>query len=294
MVNGVGDQKALSGAKLPGITTDYPCRALEKQWKRYRTDLKTCQKGFSKKSIHDSRVSARRLLATVALLNNFLTSACAKEIEKVVKGHLDTFDDLRDTQVQLTAVKALRAHFPAAARFYNWLKKRESRFGKKARRNIRKIGIKCLAKLIKKLLDDLEPSDQASSLENPSARLLQPVDAAFQRVKTLRSRIHGEDTKTIHLTRIAFKKFRYMVERLSEDILSLDQKRLSEMQHYQTMMGEIQDAEVLVRTLDKFLCKRGNPSSLMIKFRDELVRRRQWLIRVFLDAADQLEDFWPV
>jgi len=58
------------------------------------------------------------------------------------------------------------------------------------------------------------------------------------------------------------------------------------------MMGDIQDTEVLLRALDKYLWKKK--SDFPRGFREELVRRRQWLIRVYLDAADQLLEFWPL
>jgi hypothetical protein len=60
------------------------------------------------------------------------------------------------------------------------------------------------------------------------------------------------------------------------------------------MMGEIQDAEVLLGTLDKFLGKQDIEAAPAVRLRDELVRRRQWLIQVYLGAAEQLLKFWPL
>ncbi len=69
---------------------------------------------------------------------------------------------------------------------------------------------------------------------------------------------------------------------------------LEEMHHYQTMMGDIQDAEVLLSALDKFLARKEIKPGPARQLREEVVRRREWLIRVYLDAADQLKDFWPL
>jgi hypothetical protein len=59
-------------------------------------------------------------------------------------------------------------------------------------------------------------------------------------------------------------------------------------------MGEIQDAEMLLAALDKFLRKQEIKPQAARRFRAELMRRRQRLIRVYLKAADQLLEFWPL
>jgi len=106
-----------------------------------------------------------------------------------------------------------------------------------------------------------------------------------------KQRIRIARPKTIHCTRVAFKRFRYMVELLAEQLLA-DEKMLAEMQHYQTMMGEIQDAELLLQSFDKFVRKKNIRSDSATQLREELVRRREWLIKVYMDAAGQLREFW--
>src|SRR5439155_670104 len=48
-------------------------RALKRQWQRYRTEFQRCQEKLSAKSVHESRVAARRLLATLELVKVFLS-----------------------------------------------------------------------------------------------------------------------------------------------------------------------------------------------------------------------------
>ncbi len=269
-------------------------RCLERQWRRYRKQLKRCQKKFSADSIHDSRVSARRLSATVGLLSKFISSKGVEKIDRLLKLHLDVFDDLRDTQVQLAALDNLCLLFPSARPFYNALLDREKRLSKKAHRNIKRFRLKPLAKLIKAGIAELKRQRHAQSGKASAAILMRAVNSAFDTVRRLRERIDRRDIRTIHRTRIAFKKFRYMVELLGNELIPLDEKRIAEMQHYQTMMGDVQDAEVLLRNLDKFIGRNESKRASLLKFREEIVRRRQWLIRVYLDAANQLDEFWPV
>jgi CHAD domain-containing protein len=123
--------------------------------------------------------------------------------------------------------------------------------------------------------------------------LLASVDRAFARTRQRWTRIRPQDAQTIHRTRVAFKQFRYMVEALADFLPWLTNHHLAAMRHYQSMMGEIQDAEVLLRTLDKFLRKQETVPEAAGRFRGDLLRRRQRLIRVYLGAAEQLLEFWP-
>src|SRR5215469_13465442 len=65
-------------------------RLLKSQCKQYRKQLRRCQKKFSEKAVHDSRVAARRLISVVELLAPFLPPARVKKIERLLKQHLDT------------------------------------------------------------------------------------------------------------------------------------------------------------------------------------------------------------
>jgi CHAD domain-containing protein len=92
---------------------------------------------------------------------------------------------------------------------------------------------------------------------------------------------------------VAFKEFRYMIEALADCLPIATERRLDAMHDYQTLMGDVLDAQVLVTTVDKFLCKRDIGPKVAIRFRKELLQRRQQLIKRYLAGADRLEKFWP-
>jgi len=94
-------------------------RALKRQWQRYRAELERCQEKLSEDSVHESRVAARRLLATLELLEGFLGPRQLKKARRDLKQHLDIFDDLRDAQVILRSAKPLRRSLPLARSYYN-------------------------------------------------------------------------------------------------------------------------------------------------------------------------------
>jgi CHAD domain-containing protein len=227
------------------------------------------------------------------LLGPFISAGLVKKGQSALKRHLDTFDDLRDTQVQLPAVRKLARDYPAAERFYQYLRKQEKRFAARTRKHVKRIKTSRLAQLIATARTDFDSWRK----ENPPAlgnqRLLQTVDAAFARTRRLQQRIEPQDTATIHCTRVAFKRFRYMLETLSQCLPLAGEKRLEAMHRYQSLMGDIQDAQVLLQNFEAFAQKKDLAPGPALRLRAELVRRRQALIRIYLAAAGELMSFWP-
>src|SRR5450759_3323287 len=87
--------------------------SLHAQWRGYRRGLKRCQRSFSTKSVHDSRIATRRLLSTIELLGAFTSPRRRKKISETLKQYLDSFDELRDTHVQLVHIRKLTNGFTA-------------------------------------------------------------------------------------------------------------------------------------------------------------------------------------
>ena len=119
------------------------------------------------------------------------------------------------------------------------------------------------------------------------------MSQAFARVARLCRHVRAGDTKTIHRTRIAFKRFRYMVEALAPLLPAVTPDHRRAMRGYQCMMGDIQDMEVLLAALDKFVQKEGVDAGSARRLKKELVRWRQLLIQIYLNAAGRLRRFWP-
>ena len=279
--------------ELPANSLPLLERDLKRQWKWYRKQLKRCQKQFTERTIHDTRVGARRLLSTVELLGGFLPAVLVQKVERALKAHLDTFDGLRDTQVQLPVIGKLQHAFPAARPFYAFLERREKRLIKSTRKKIKKAGTARVDRLIAACRDAVQARRAKRTSAEAVALLLASVDGAFARAAELRARIDPANTETIHRTRVAFKKFRYMVETLVACLPQPAARRLGAMRRYQTMMGDIQDAEVLRLALDKFLRKHPLPAAAAAPLRKELLLRRQRLIDLYMNATEQMLRFWP-
>jgi len=267
--------------------------SLGTQWKRYRKRLKQCQRRFSEKAVHDSRVETRRLLALVGLLGAFLSGGDIKKVCHRLKRRLDTFDRLRDTQVQLVYVESMTGTFPAARKFHDWLKKREQRFARETERDIRRFRTKRLGRCVAGFEKQLRRRHKQMSREEALAIALREMDRAFARVARLCRNVKADDTRTIHCTRIAFKRFRYQAESLAPLLPAITGDHCRAMRGYQSMMGDIQDVEVLLATLRKFRKEKQPAGKSVPQLQAELSRRRRWLIQVYLNAAGKLRGFWP-
>jgi CHAD domain-containing protein len=268
--------------------------SLRRQWRRYRKSLRQCQDRFSESAVHDSRVEARRLLATVELLRAFIPENDVKKARRALKRHLDTFDQLRDTQVQLVYIGRITRTFRVAPPFQLWLGEREARFARQTRKAVKHIKTGRLGRRLAAFEKEVGRLRRGTPRARAFDRALKAIDQAFARVVLLSRRVQAKETRTIHRTRIAFKRFRYMVEALSPLLPAVNDEHRRALRGYQSMMGDIQDVEVLLAVLEKFVCSRTMDDRLARRLRDELLRRRQWLIQVYLNAADKLRQFWPL
>ncbi len=277
-----------------GNSRDFADGLLQQQWKRYRQALKHCQDKFTLKAIHEFRVETRRLLSCLELLDGLLPARRVGKVRRLLKRRLDLLDDLRDTQVQLETLVKLHRASTVAGLFRANLRKREQRFARRARKQIRKVKARRLGKLVAECREYLATAIAGAAPRKALAALSRSAGRAFRRASRLRARINPRDSATIHRTRVAFKKFRYMVEALAPCLPAVTRQRLKAMRRYQTMLGNIQDAEVLLGGLDEFLAKQAVNPEAVRRFRKQLLRRRQRLIRVYLRASGQLLAFWPL
>ena len=267
--------------------------SLNTQWRRYRKRLKRCQKRFSNDAVHDVRVETRRLLSTIELLGAFVPEHDIEKVRRALKRHLDTFDQLRDTQVQLGYVGRMAGAFPDARAFYDWLRKRETRFTRITRKAVKHIKTNRLGRSLATFEKEIRRQRKRINREGAFAIVQRAINQAFARVAQLCRHVRADDTRTIHRTRIAFKRFRYMIEALSPLLPAVTEDHRRALRGYQCMMGDIQDMEVLLAALDKFVQKEEVNAASARRLKQELVRWRRMLIQIYLNAAGRLRRFWP-
>ena len=222
--------------------------SLNTRWDKYKTELKICQVEFSEAAVHDLRVATRRLLSSLDLLRAAVTDPRIQKIRRVLKDQLDNLDDLRNIQALLADISEIIHETPELQPYQEYLQYREKKLLRTARKEIKSLKIEGLSKRIKKLNQTIETFEQA----NRDVSLLSAVDGAYAIVNQRYGLVDPAQPATIHHLRLAFKKFRYMVEVVHPILEDFPSRSLKRMHNYQAAMGDIQDMEVALQELADF------------------------------------------
>jgi CHAD domain-containing protein len=222
--------------------------SLDKQRVAYRENLKLCRAEFSRKAVHDLRTSIRRLLATLDVIAFVSSASRIEKLSERLKEQLDDFSDLRDLQVMLDRVSEDMRTFPELEPFQDYLEKREKRKQNSDEKHIQSLKLGSIDKRLLKIQGAVE---DLSADELPD-KLPQAVDEAYLTVMQRYGEIDPAQLVSIHHLRVAFKKFRYMVEAIHPCLPDFPEAQLQHMHDYQTQMGNVHDGQVLLETLTKF------------------------------------------
>jgi CHAD domain-containing protein len=260
--------------------------ALDQRWKKYRAELKRCRAEFSNEAVHDLRVAARRMLALIQLLNSIAARPRLQKLNRAFKGQLDEFDDLRDTQVILAELSETIQELPQLQKFQYHLQVVEEDLLKTLRKKLKVIDLFDVSKRIRKTRESLK----TNSDEELALQTLQAVDHAFLVTKQRHSWIDSAQPATIHRVRIAFKAFRYMVEIIQPLLKDFPPDNLRQMNDYQSLMGEIQDVEVIMQTLADFPSSASSFDHQPV--RQYYERRHAEATSAFIEDMNQLDIFW--
>ena len=150
-----------------------------------------------------------------------------------------------------------------------------------------------MAARIRKLEKKIRQLGKEVSREKAYASALRGINKAFESVAHYCHLVRASETSTIHRTRVAFKRFRYMIEAMFALLPGVTEEHRRAMHGYQSMMGDIQDVEVLLAALDEVRRTNSARGKSLGPLREELMRRRRWLIEVYLNASGKLRQFWP-
>ena len=222
--------------------------SLQTRWDKYQADLETCRREFSEEAVHDFRVATRRLLSSLDLLRAVMPDLRIQKMRRVLKDQLDNLDDLRNVQVLLADISEEIHETTVFQPFQRYLKRREKKLLSSAQKEIKGLKIESLSKRMEKLRQTIEAFKQTDL----DLSLFSAIDEAYAIVNHRYARIDPGQPATIHRLRIAFKKFRYMIEVVYSILQNPAPDYLKKLQGYQAAMGDIQDMEVALQELADF------------------------------------------
>jgi CHAD domain-containing protein len=261
-------------------------QALEMRWENYLSELKNCRSEFTEDAVHDLRVATRRILAFIQLLNSISPRPRLKKMARAFKDQLDAFDDLRDTQVILGELSGILQELPQLDEFEQYLHSHEEQLLHDLHKQLKQRDTSKIAGWIRGTRDNLEKGTNS----NLEAQILDAVDDAFLVVRQRLGWVDLARSSTIHRVRVVFKAFRYMVEIVHPLLKDFPSAMLKQMNEYQTLMGNIQDAEVFARTLADFTANAPFPEQDAVQNYYE--KRRTDAISAFVNRMDQFHTFW--
>jgi CHAD domain-containing protein len=260
---------------------------LMQRWDKFTIRLDRCHNGLSEQNVHDLRVSMRRMLAILVMARAVMPGLKSKGLRRELKSHLDNLDELRDTQVMLLFMRKSFRRNEAAIPLITFLSLQEAHLLSGIGYDIEKINSESLGGKVELLRSELELSLTGTGV---AGQILAAVDESYAEVMWKRVNVNPENMPSVHAMRIAFKRFRYMLEVANPLVPPMPPSRPHVLQRYQGMMGDIQDMVVFLSFVDKFIIE--NPQFDVTIVRDLAVQKLDERMTYFLSRIHRLNRFW--
>ncbi len=264
--------------------------SFQKAIDRYLDCFNKCRNKKSERSVHDLRVSIRRLRVVLDILDSIVESNYISVSKKLLKRQFKGLSRLRDVQVMIIKVRNIIEEYPILAGFYDYLMLNEKKLLKRLSAIINDDdysdtkGVFAFLKL--ELTDKILESGFCFDI------LTKKTDELFSQLHSTANRIIIKDIETIHQTRIAFKKFRYIYEfqMPAYKEYSFDSKQFAD---YQTKMGVLQDLSVFIEELIIYInitsSIKEHISVLSYCFEEE-----KELLSEYISSKDDYQKFWEI
>jgi CHAD domain-containing protein len=262
--------------------------ALDKRWNDYYAELKLCRHETTKEAVHDLRVATRRLISLIELLRAILPHPRLQKLRRSFKSQLDDFEELRDIQVVAVEVSEVLDDLPEAKEFLSHLEKREKRLLRAVGKQVHILKPGNLIKRISAVRKSVVKA--ADGEEGLDRQLLDTVDDAFALVLHRSELLDPAKPASIHRLRIAFRRFRYLVEIIHPVLPDYPKESLGHLHDFQDSMGIVQDIEILLNHLAEFSEK--EPSFNPKPVRRYFQQRHAEVVGIFFKGAPKARSFW--
>jgi CHAD domain-containing protein len=242
-------------------------------------------------AIHDLRVAMRRLIAVLDLAGEIVPDAGIPSLRRKLRKDLKRFNALRDVHISMLAMASLQRALPAVRLYMTVLRTRERVLLRECAASLRGIDERSVERSVATVQQFLfaAGADPAIAAATPAVLRGAMATIAIRAIRTLRN-VNAADASTIHRLRIAFKKLRYAAEVLAPLTGGVTKARKKWMGEYQTLMGEVQDCEVMIAGARRFAATTVAGRRIpMIAVQEELARRKRERLAAFLQRASELE-----
>lgn len=246
-------------------------RAVRANWGRTRKELEN----FSTPdggNVHDLRVGLRRLLAGLELAEA-LGARAPNRVRRRLKGLFGSLSPLRDLEVQSKSLRQLGAESQAVVALADELDAHANDLRSRQQRRLARFAVASTEEALVRVAEKLEAQSDAGRA------LKQVALAAIARryAKLDRRRQAAADAQSLHRARVALKRYRYVVEIAAPELPRTAARTLARLKACQDELGAIQDASVLIETIERADAAAIQPSperrATIAKLKDDRARR---------------------
>lgn len=262
------------------------------RWKVFRARLKGCREKPSTGSVHELRVATRRLISQVTLLQALFPGAKTAWILRFLKKQVKLLGGLRDHHVQTHFIRERLTRFPEVRVLERHLARREGKLAKKISRNLENSRIGKFKKRFRSLTNHIggPAAPTEAKVTECAVRL---ATAAFEEALRKHRLATCTDLRTVHQARIAFRRYRYLVETLPGEVTGWKWRDLRNLASHQRRMGLVQDLLTVEDLVRCFGGKDERVQKRLAAFRSYLNSRRGRALRRLGKPAVQLLRLWP-
>jgi CHAD domain-containing protein len=269
--------------------------SFDRSWDDFSGAWKKARAKASEKSIHDLRVSTRRLIATLELVRALAKRSEIDEMHRNFKKVLKRMGPLRDIQVQLEGVSRLSAS-GLIGDFKKMLERRERREIDKVRSELKRERKRHLSGNVKDVRAEFTGLYESLGIEKfriAVERVLTLRRTEFLKAERQFHKLQPLNDEALHEMRIALKKLRYVVE-ASQPVLGASAKQSAkQMQAFQQLLGDARDVEMLRAVLETWAAKRGKKMAVVPAL-DSLAEKRALLLKRIMESSLEIEELLKV
>jgi CHAD domain-containing protein len=220
-------------------------------WNEFSAGWKKVRRGFSEPSIHDFRVSIRRLISQLEFAFEVTHAREAHTSIRKFRKTLRRFGGLRDVQIHLLRAESENTKW--AREFSQFLKRCEKDEIQVLREWMREKKKKALQQCAwnthQKFQDERRGISRSVFRAAMEGVLRKRFDAVTASCASFRSSRNAQD---FHRMRIKFKRFRYAAEIAKPALGVFTKKQMGRMRKLQSLMGEIHDLQTYMAAMVKW------------------------------------------
>ncbi|MBN8704793.1 MAG: CHAD domain-containing protein [Bacteroidetes bacterium] len=219
------------------------------EWESVLIHLDTARLSADRDSVHYLRVGIRQIMAHLSLIG----SSESSRLHSVLKTWMKKPGEIRDIQVQRKIISQFGSEFPVLADFDEFLAQEEKLLCKISWLPSRKT-VNLTDSAMKLVIPEIEKSQISGDYASWNRQLI----SVLQNMTKGFNKVQFNKPKTLHDFRLVVKHSKYTCFVLNEKH-PVDPWVLEKLTDWQKKLGKIQDYDVLVENLNRFLSERKDP-----------------------------------